>query len=61
MRVILIACGEILDDVNADGICATADKLMELSTKAQENGYQYALGQAQRAAEKVVEKPRRRF
>jgi hypothetical protein len=40
---------------------ATADKLMELSTKAQENGYMYALGQATRAAEKVAENPRRRF
>ena len=40
---------------------ATADKLMELSTKAQENGYMYALGQATRAAEKVALNPRRRF
>jgi hypothetical protein len=40
---------------------ATADKLMELSTKAQENGYMYALGQATRAAEKVAQNPRRRF
>jgi hypothetical protein len=40
---------------------ATADRLMELSTKAQENGYLYALGQATRAAEKVAENPRRRF
>jgi hypothetical protein len=40
---------------------ATADKLMELSTKAKENGYLYALGQATRAAEKVALNPRRRF
>jgi hypothetical protein len=40
---------------------ATAVKLMELSTKAQENGEHYALGQAQRAAEKVAHIPRRRF
>ncbi len=40
---------------------AIADKLMELSTKAQENGYMYALGQATRAAEKVALNPRRRF
>lgn len=40
---------------------ATADRLMELSTKAQENGYLYALGQATRAAEKVAQNPRRRF
>jgi len=40
---------------------ATADKLMEHSTKAQENGYLYALGQATRAAEKVAQNPRRRF
>jgi len=35
----------------------TADKLMEVSPKAQENGYDYALGQAQRAAEKVAANP----
>jgi hypothetical protein len=40
---------------------ATADKLMEISTKAQENGYMYALGQATRAAERVALNPRRRF
>jgi hypothetical protein len=40
---------------------ATADKLMEISSKAQENGYMYALGQATRAAEKVALNPRRRF
>jgi hypothetical protein len=34
-----------------------ADKLMELSSKAQENGYDYALGQAERAAEKVALNP----
>jgi hypothetical protein len=39
---------------------ATAAKLMEVSTKAQENGLDYALGQAQRAAEKVAQNPRRR-
>lgn len=40
---------------------ATAAKLMEVSTKAKENGEHYALGQAQRAAEKVALNPRRRF
>jgi hypothetical protein len=40
---------------------ATAAKLMEVSTKAQENGRDYASGQAQRAAEKVALNPRRRF
>lgn len=36
----------------------TADKLMELSTKAKENGHDYAIGQAMRAAEKVALNPR---
>ncbi len=35
----------------------TADKLMEVSSKARENGYDYALGQATRAAEKVALNP----
>lgn len=34
-----------------------ADKLMEESSKAKENGYDYALGQAERAAEKVALNP----
>lgn len=34
-----------------------ADKLMELSSKARENGYEYALGQAMRAAEAVARNP----
>ena len=38
----------------------TAAKLMEVSTKAQENGEAYALDQAQRAAEKVAANPRSR-
>ena len=38
----------------------TADKLMEVSTKAKENGQDYALGQAMRAAEKVAVNPRSR-
>jgi hypothetical protein len=36
----------------------TADRLMEVSTKAQQNGHDYALGQATRAAEKVALNPR---
>ena len=51
----------IATDVYRHSPEATAEKLMELSTKAQENGYFYALGQAQRAAEKVAINPRRRF
>jgi predicted protein tyrosine phosphatase len=35
----------------------TADRLMELSSQAKENGYDYALGQAERAAEKVALNP----
>jgi hypothetical protein len=38
----------------------TAARLMEVSTKAQQNGHDYALGQAMRAAEKVAEHPRNR-
>ena len=38
----------------------TADRLMEVSTKAKENGREYALGQAMRAAEKVAVNPRSR-
>ena len=38
----------------------TAEKLMELSTKARENGQDYAIGQAMRAAEKVALNPRSR-
>jgi hypothetical protein len=34
-----------------------ADKLMEESSKARENGYDYAIGQAERAAEKVALNP----
>jgi hypothetical protein len=37
-----------------------ADRLMEVSTKARENGYDYALGQAESAAEKVAANPRSR-
>jgi hypothetical protein len=33
---------------------------MEVSTKARENGQDYAIGQAMRAAEKVAENPRSR-
>jgi hypothetical protein len=33
---------------------------MQVSPKAQENGYDYALGQAMRAAEKVASNPRSR-
>ncbi len=36
----------------------TADRLMDVSTNAKENGYDYAFGQATRAAEKVAENPR---
>jgi len=36
----------------------TAQQLMEVSTKAKENGYDYAIGQATRAAEKVAANPR---
>jgi hypothetical protein len=36
----------------------TADRLMEVSTKAKENGRDYAVGQAMRAAEKVALNPR---
>lgn len=36
----------------------TADKLMEVSSKAKENGYDYAISQAMRAAEKVAVNPR---
>jgi hypothetical protein len=39
----------------------TAAKLTQVSTEAQDNGKDYALGQAQRAAEKVALNPRRRF
>jgi hypothetical protein len=35
----------------------TADKLMELSSKTKENGHNYAIGQAMRAAEKVAANP----
>jgi phosphoribosylaminoimidazole-succinocarboxamide synthase len=38
----------------------TAEKLMEVSTKAKENGQHYAIGQAMRAAEKVAANPRSR-
>jgi RepB DNA-primase from phage plasmid len=38
----------------------TADKLMEVSAKARENGEDYAIGQAMRAAEKVAANPRSR-
>jgi hypothetical protein len=38
----------------------TAAKLMELSEKARQNGNDYALGQAMRAAEKVAANPRSR-
>jgi hypothetical protein len=38
----------------------TADRLMEVSTKAKQNGHDYALGQAMRAAEKVAVNPRSR-
>ena len=38
----------------------TAEKLMEISTKAKENGYDYAIGQATSAAEKVAANPRSR-
>ncbi|HEV8039082.1 MAG TPA: hypothetical protein VGP62_09480 [Bryobacteraceae bacterium] len=38
----------------------TADKLMEVSSKAKENGQDYAIGQAMRAAEKVAAIPRSR-
>jgi hypothetical protein len=38
----------------------TADKLMEVSAKAKENGRDYAIGQATRAAEKVAANPRSR-
>jgi hypothetical protein len=38
----------------------TADKLMEVSSKAKENGQDYAIGQATRAAEKVAANPRSR-
>lgn len=38
----------------------TAEKLMEISSKARENGEDYALGQAMRAAEKVALNPRGR-
>ena len=34
-----------------------ADKLMEFSSKARENGYDYALGQAERATEHVAKNP----
>jgi len=33
---------------------------MEVSTKAKENGHDYAIGQAMRAAEKVALNPRSR-
>ena len=36
----------------------TAEKLMEVSAKAKENGRGYAIGQATRAAEKVASNPR---
>jgi hypothetical protein len=35
----------------------TADRLMEISSKAKENGYDYALGQAESAAERVALNP----
>jgi hypothetical protein len=38
----------------------TAEKLMEVSTKARENGEDYAIDQAMRAAEKVALNPRSR-
>ena len=38
----------------------TADRLMEVSSKAKENGQDYAIGQALRAAEKVAINPRSR-
>lgn len=38
----------------------TADKLMEVSSKARENGQEYAIGQATSAAEKVAANPRSR-
>jgi hypothetical protein len=38
----------------------TAEKLMEISTKAKENGQDYAIGQATRAAERVAANPRSR-
>jgi hypothetical protein len=34
-----------------------ADKLMQVSSKAKENGHDYALGQAERAAERVAANP----
>lgn len=38
----------------------TAQKLLDVSTKARENGQDYAIGQAVRAAERVAENPRSR-
>jgi hypothetical protein len=38
----------------------TAEKLLEISSKAKENGHDYALGQALRAADKVAANPRSR-
>jgi hypothetical protein len=50
----------IIADSGAVCTRATAAKLMEVSTKAQENGEAYALDQAMNAAEKVAANPRSR-